>query len=90
MNSGGSACGRLITLGVSSQTWKLIEEIGELLTEIAREHTGRGDKDSIREELADTTVMCEQMRIIYGGSEVDEWIDRKLARLEEKIGGENG
>jgi len=75
--------------GVSTQTWKLIEEIGELLTEIAREHTGRGDKAAIREELADTTVMCEQMRIIYGGRDVDDWIERKLVRLEKKIGGES-
>jgi NTP pyrophosphatase (non-canonical NTP hydrolase) len=73
--------------GVTTQTWKLIEEIGELLTEIAREHTGRGDKTAIREELADTTVMCEQMRIIYGGRDVDAWIENKLERLERRIDG---
>lgn len=67
--------------GVSAQKWKLVEELGELLVEIAREQIGRSNKDAIREELADATIMCEQMKIIYGHKEVDNWIQRKLARL---------
>lgn len=67
--------------GISAQKWKLVEELGELLVEIAREQIGRGNKEAIREELADATIMCEQMRIVYGAKEVDGWIQRKLARL---------
>lgn len=67
--------------GVSAQKWKLVEELGELLVEIAREQIGRGNKEAIREELADATIMCEQMRLVYGQKEVDSWIRRKLARL---------
>lgn len=67
--------------GTEHQKWKLVEELGELLVEIAREHTGRGDKEAIREELADATIMCEQMRIVYGYRDVGAWIERKLARL---------
>lgn len=67
--------------GVSAQKWKLVEELGELLVEIAREQIGRGNKDAIQEELADASIMCEQMRIVYGPQEVDSWIQRKLTRL---------
>lgn len=67
--------------GTEHQKWKMVEELGELLVEIAREHTGRGDKEAIREELADVIIMCEQLRLIYGGTETDAWIAKKLERL---------
>lgn len=71
--------------GVEHQKWKLVEELGELLVEIAREHIGRGNKDAIREELADANIMCQQMRIVYGAAKVDGWIRRKLERLVKRM-----
>lgn len=71
--------------GVEHQKWKLVEELGELLVEIAREHIGRGNKDAIREELADANIMCRQMRIFYGAAKVDGWIRRKLERLVDRM-----
>lgn len=71
--------------GVEHQKWKLVEELGELLVEIAREHIGRGNKDAIREELADANIMCRQMRIVYGAVNVDGWIRRKLQRLVDRM-----
>ena len=67
--------------GVEHQKRKAMEELGELLTEMAREQDGRTTNDRIREELADVMIMCEQLRMIYGGKETDAWIDRKLERL---------
>jgi len=75
------------TYGVEHQKRKCLEELGELIAEIAREHEDRGGADRVREELADVIVMCEQMRIIYGGSLTDEWIQRKLERLRNRIHG---
>lgn len=54
---------------------------------------GRARMDAIREELADVIIMAEQLRIIYGGRDVDEWIVRKLARLGYRMrsgGSEHG
>jgi NTP pyrophosphatase (non-canonical NTP hydrolase) len=73
--------------GVDHQKEKAVEELLELGTEIMHDLDGRARMDAIREELADVIIMAEQLRIIYGGRYVDEWIDRKLVRLEKKIGG---
>jgi NTP pyrophosphatase (non-canonical NTP hydrolase) len=71
--------------GIQHQEAKLLEELGELIVEISREDDGRSSGDSIREELADVIIMCEQMRTVYGAAKVDKWIERKLARLEGMI-----
>ena len=67
--------------GVEHQKRKAIEELGELICELSREQDRRTDREHILEELADVIIMCEQLRLIYGGKETDAWIDRKLERL---------
>jgi len=67
--------------GVEHQKRKAMEELGELLVELSKEQDGRTNADLIRGELADVIIMCEQLRLIYGGKETDAWIDRKLERL---------
>lgn len=74
--------------GVEHQRRKMLEELSELAVELARVEDGRGDRDAIREELADVIVMAEQMRIVYGVKKVDDWIAFKVERLERKIHGE--
>lgn len=71
--------------GVEHQKRKLMEELAELMTEIAREQDGRTDRERIREELADVIIMCRQMRIVYGAAKVDGWIERKLQRLVDRM-----
>ena len=71
--------------GVEHQIDKSIEEMGELVTELARRRLDRGSREAIAEEIADVIIMANQLRIIYGGKLVDEIIDRKLARLERNI-----
>jgi len=67
--------------GVEHQKRKAIEELGELICELSREQDHRTNREHIQEELADVIIMCEQLRLIYGGKETDAWIDRKLERL---------
>lgn len=67
--------------GVEHQKGKALEEMGELISELAREQDRRTSIERIREELADVMILCEQLRMIYGGQEVDGWIDLKLERL---------
>ena len=74
--------------GVEAQTEKAMEEMGELITELSRRHSSRGDKEKIAEEVADALVMLEQLRIIYGGERVDGYVAQKLARLEKNMNGD--
>jgi NTP pyrophosphatase (non-canonical NTP hydrolase) len=71
--------------GVEHQKGKAVEEMGELIVELAREQDVRSDRDRVREELADVIVMCEQLRIIYGYEDVGKWITKKLQRLWERM-----
>lgn len=68
------------TWGVDHQKRKAVEELSELITELAREQE-RTDRDRIMEELADSIIMCQQLRTIYGAAEVDGWIKKKIGRL---------
>lgn len=39
----------------------------------------------LQEEIADSIITMQQMRLIYGPEAVDWWIEFKLNRLEEQI-----
>lgn len=69
------------TYGVEHQYWKSVEELGELIVEIARRQDKRTTNEKIREELADVMIMSEQLRIIVGAKGTDNWIKEKLKRL---------
>ena len=74
--------------GVDGQVEKAIEEMGELLVELARRHSPRHDKERVAEEVADVLIMAEQLRIIYGGERVDGYVSAKLERLEKTMSGD--
>ena len=76
--------------GVEAQTEKALEEMGELITELSRRHSSRGDKEKIAEEVADALVVLEQLRIIYGGERVDGFVAKKLSRLEKRMNEDGG
>jgi hypothetical protein len=69
--------------GVEHKYWKAVEEMGELIAEIARRQDKRTTKDKIQEELADVMILCEQLRMIAGAVETDGWIQQKLLRLRD-------
>lgn len=73
--------------GAEAQVNKFTEELGEFLVELGRMRNGVGDRDAFAEELADLTIMLEQLRLIYG---VDEMVcgnmDYKINRLMGRIG----
>ena len=71
--------------GTAHQKQKILEELGELIVELTREQDGRTTDARIREELADVIIMAEQLRIIYCAEMVDRWIEKKLARLQERM-----
>ena len=77
--------------GVYSQLWKAIEEMSELTNEIAKDHAGGSTQEALIDEIADVTIMMEQLRLIYDVNEaVQERIDFKMRRLAQRIGYEGG
>lgn len=70
--------------GVGAQKNMAYEEIGELLTALARDDRGRVTTEELLTELADVTIMCEQMAYILGFDDYEKEIDRKLIRLRDE------
>ena len=92
----------LETFGAYAQTWKCIEEMGELQQAFGKLKSGasicgefmtleekKKAYDHLQEEIADCIIMLAQMRILYGTEGVDKWIDYKLNRLEERLSEED-
>ena len=75
--------GAISHYGSDAQIVKAIEELGELIVELARHRNGLGNVQALREELADAFVMLNQMELIFG--DVTEIEIAKLERLEGMI-----
>lgn len=50
----------LCTYGINAQKWMLVEECGELLNALAKQR-GRGSFEELNTELADVSIMVEQI-----------------------------
>lgn len=70
--------------GGEAQREMAYEELGELITAIARHRRGRTDRNGLITELADVTIMCEQLAYMLGYEDYENEIDRKLIRLREE------
>ena len=70
--------------GVEAQRNMAFEELGELNTVLARDRRGRATKEDILSELADVTIMCEQMGYILGFENYEKAVNDKLIRLRDK------
>ena len=75
----------LNTFGVVNQTFMLVEECAELLNAVAKMKRGRAEKEDIITELADVSIMVEQMAFFYGWDDYKNEKERKLTRIEDKI-----
>lgn len=75
----------LKTFGIVKQTFMLVEECAELLNAVAKTKRGRAGKEDIITELADVSIMVEQMAFFYGWDDYKEEKERKLTRLEDRI-----
>ena len=70
--------------GVEAQRNMAFEELGELNTVLARDRRGRATKEDILSELADVTIMCEQMGYILGFENYEKAVNDKLLRLRDE------
>lgn len=76
--------------GTAHQISKAIEEIGELNTALARyqQHGRKCTEEemyNIREEIADVTVMTDQLKMIFGAATIDRIRAEKLIRLRDNM-----
>lgn len=72
--------------GVTGQLLKALEELTEVQLEIYRILEGRPDIHHLAEEVADATLVLEQVRLIFDiNAEVCEVMDAKVLRLQYLI-----
>ncbi len=75
--------------GNRPQIIKAIEEMSELTHALSRyvatEAPDAGVRANVCEEIADVSVMLDQLRMIFDGGEVAGWREAKLARLAKKL-----
>lgn len=75
----------LETWGIESQMFMVMEETGEMLNALAKANRGRSTKEEIITELADVSIMVEQMALYFGYSEFIDERNKKLERLEKRL-----
>lgn len=72
--------------GSKRQCMKAIEGMSELTKEISKGWFECKNLDGVIEEIADVTIMMEQLRLIFGiNDKVCAVMDEKVARLREQI-----
>lgn len=71
--------------GIHNQLWMMAEECGELINAIAKINRSRTTLADVITELADVSIMIEQMALFYGYEDFEREKERKLKRLEKRI-----
>lgn len=72
--------------GIGAQSMMAIEEMSELTKEICKISRGKADLESLADEIADVTIMLEQLRMIYALNDaVCEHMDMKVQRLFDRL-----
>lgn len=79
-------CEAIETYGANLQMVVALEEMSEVQKEICKILRGNGSILHLAEEIADATIMLEQIRQIFGfNEEVCQAMDRKVLRLQQRI-----
>jgi NTP pyrophosphatase (non-canonical NTP hydrolase) len=76
----------LIAYGDRVQMTKAVEEMGECIQAICKVMIGGQDFDHLAEEIADATIVLEQMRLMFNiNDRVCQYMDAKVARLDADL-----
>ena len=76
----------LIANGDRVQMTKAVEELGECIQAICKIMIGGENFDHLAEEIADATIVLEQMRLMFNiNDRVCEYMDAKVLRLDQKL-----
>ena len=77
-----------IHFGEEMQMVVALEELSEVQKEICKVMRGKPDLDHLAEEIADATIMLEQIRLLFNLNDlVCEKMDEKVQRLDDKLRG---
>ena len=72
--------------GAKIQATVAIEEMSEVIKEITKMLRGELNREHMAEEIADATIMLEQLRQMLNINEsVESWMDYKIAALKRKV-----
>lgn len=71
--------------GVNAQVDMVMEEAGEMLAALGKGKRGRVSREEIITEIADVSIMMEQMAVYFGLDEFLAEKDRKLLRLKDRL-----
>lgn len=72
--------------GQKMQTVVAIEEMSEVIKEITKLMRGELNREHLAEEIADATIMLEQLRQMFNiNDSVESWVDYKIAALQRKV-----
>lgn len=71
--------------GIGNQVFMVMEETGEMLNALAKVNRGRVTKEEVITELADVSIMMEQMAFYFGYEDFKAEKERKLNRLRERL-----
>lgn len=70
--------------GKDAQLVIAIEELSELTKELCKDKRGIGVPEHIAEEVADVSIILQELILIYGNEkEVEEWRQKKIERLQK-------
>lgn len=84
--SNETCCRALEKWGIDKQTDMMIEEMSELTKALLKVRRGES-LDNVIDELADVSIMLEQMTIFFGKDLVENQRKVKLERLKRRIDG---
>lgn len=73
--------------GKTMQTVVAIEEMSELQKELTKYIRGLGNREHLKEEVADVLIMITQIQIMFAlpDEEIKEVVDFKINRLKERM-----
>lgn len=81
----------LDVFGGDTQLIVAVEELSECQKEICKVLRGDGDLEHLAEEVADATIMLEQVRLMFDINDATcRQMDAKIERLKERIEARNG
>ena len=81
----------LDVFGGDTQLTVAVEELSECQKEICKVLRGEGDLEHLAEEVADATIMLEQVRIMFDINDATcRHMDAKIERLKKRIEARNG
>lgn len=72
--------------GADKQMTVAIEEMSEVIKELCKLKRGIGNRDHLAEEIADATIVLEQMRMLFNLNQaVRDKMDEKIEDLQRKV-----